>query len=215
MTLGPIWERRLYGLLGPDEFRMAQLRSSAVSDARKVVENEIERLIREKDWHPVLKYIDFLADDEGDLREARRLHRKYFFHPMIHALHGRPTKHSWPRKLDQIIDALIERCFWADFYDQNRLKIRVPAELVVGLILREGFAGRPRRRKSYAQFRAHSFAIECFKKRKRELQSGPRKLSAREAENIAAKEVSKMTTLSKKTLIEGRPNRHRSRRSGR
>jgi hypothetical protein len=215
MTFGPLWERRLYGLLGPDEFRLAQLRSGTVSAGRKVVENEIDRLIREKDWHPVLKYIDFLADDEGDLREARRLHRKYFFHRMIHALHGRPSKHSRPRKLDPIIDALIERCFWTDFYDQNRLEIRLPAELVVGLILREGFAGRPRAMKSYAQFRADAFAIESFRKRKRELMSGPKKLTAREAENIAAEEVSKMTTLSKKTLIEGRPNRRRRRRSGR
>jgi hypothetical protein len=217
MTLGPLWKRRLSGLLGSPRawHRLAELRSSK-SGGQKIVEAEIARLIKEKDWHPVLSYIYFLADDERDLKEARRLYHKYFGPRIIRrALRAQPDKRSWPRKLDQIVDALIERCFLDDFYEGRR-EVSLPPELVVGLIVREGFAGRPRAKaKSYGQVGADAFAIESFRKRKRELMAPPRKLSAREAEDIAAEELKETTTLSKAALIEGRPHRRRPPRSGR
>jgi hypothetical protein len=207
----------LYGLLGSPRawHRLAELRGSKSSD-EKIVEAEIQRLIQEKDWDLVLGYIYYLVDDERDLKEARRLYHKYFGPRIIRrALHARPGKHTWPRELDQIVDALIERCFWEDFYEGRR-EVSLPPELVVGLMLREGFAGRPRAKaKSYGQVRSDAEAVERFKKRKRELMSPPRKLSAPDAEEIAYQEIKGTTTLSKEALIEGRPHRRRPPRSGR
>jgi len=110
-------------------------------------------------------------------------------------------------KIEQTIEQLYcdeRRC------EFPRSKIEVPERLLLWIFLREGFGGRKRgRHKGHLQRRHEYFAIEEFKERARELHKG-HGLSVREAKEQAAEEISKSSTISVASLLEGRFYRRRA-----
>jgi hypothetical protein len=194
------WRHKIFG---PGWRYRLRIRQSGIGYRGGRVEDKvIGRLVREKDFHQLIEYIFFLANEDHDLAEARVVYRAAF----------------GVRFDDKIIDKEIERQFVDDTISESRSNVKLPAKLVLALILREGFAGRKRgKSKSPEQVRTDSILMRRRKKLIDELRQS-KNLSFADAAGRAAEVLSKQSRHSISAIREGRldrPRRPRQKRSGR
>ena len=128
--------------------------------------------------------------DQRSLAQARRAYRQTY-----------RRSHD-----DKAIDAGIELCF-LDWVNEPG-PLRVPAYLVLALLLREGFAGRGRGhgRTTWQRISA-AHALQPFRKLRDKLKAAGKPASY--ARDKAAEEISKHSGLPVETILDGRPNRKR------
>ena len=101
---------------------------------------------------------------------------------------------------DKAIDAAIELCF-LDWVNEPG-PLRVPAYLVLALLLREGFAGR-HGRTTWQRISA-ARALQPFRKLRDKLKAAGKPASY--ARDKAAEEISKRSGQPVETILDGRPN---------
>jgi hypothetical protein len=125
--------------------------------------------------------------EQRSLTQARRAYRRTY---------GR--SHD-----DKAIDAAIELCF-LDWVNEPG-PLRVPAYLVLALLLREGFAGRGRGGRTTWQRISAARALQPFRKLRDRLKDAGQPASR----DKATEEISKHSGLPVEVILDGRPNRKR------
>jgi hypothetical protein len=151
----------------------------------------IEEIIRDKDAGQIW----FTLFDWLGLAEARRAYCEAF------------TRPANDKSIDEEIINLFEKAVGGEV---PRFKVEVPVDLLLGLILREGFGRGRGRPKPLWQTIADERALERFKRRAHELATptrGKPRLIAGKARLQAAQEISQKSQLSVPALLDGRPNR--------